>query len=362
MDIKKYESLFELIRISFWGKGRLNSTPSAKEWERIYKEGERQSVVGLLLEGIEHLPTEQRPPQELLLQMIGEVQMIEQRNLAMNRFVADTIEDMRAKGIYTVLVKGQGLAQCYEKPLWRTSGDIDFFFSKNEFPKATEYFTKLPRATVVQDSKYTKSFGVMVNDWFVEVHGTLRSSLSAKLDREIDAMQDDIFYGRNVRSWQDGDTTVFLPDANNDLYLVFTHFVRHFYKEGVNLRQLCDWCRLMWTFKGVFNVKQLEKRLRRSGMMDEWMAFAAVAVEYLGMPKEAVPLYDVRYKKDEVMWKRKATRIIAYIMKDSARRKYRDTMEIAKIFPWNTIRFIPSIFWHLNWMKVKERLVQKRIK
>lgn len=58
----------------------------------------------------------------LLLQWIGEVQVIEQRNKAMNQFVAELIEKLRKADIYALLVKGQGIAQCYEKPLWRCSG------------------------------------------------------------------------------------------------------------------------------------------------------------------------------------------------------------------------------------------------
>ena len=54
-----------------------------------------------------------KPPQVLLLQWIGEVQMIEQRNKAMNAFVAEAIGALREQDIYALLVKGQGIAQCY---------------------------------------------------------------------------------------------------------------------------------------------------------------------------------------------------------------------------------------------------------
>lgn len=35
----------------------------------------------------------------------------------MNQFVGRLMADMRKAGIYTLLVKGQAVAQCYEKPL-----------------------------------------------------------------------------------------------------------------------------------------------------------------------------------------------------------------------------------------------------
>ena len=58
----------------------------------------------------------------------------------MNEFIASVVEEMRKKDIYTLLMKGQGLAQCYEKPLWRSAGDIDFFFSNEGYHNAVEFF------------------------------------------------------------------------------------------------------------------------------------------------------------------------------------------------------------------------------
>lgn len=48
----------------------------------------------------------------------------------------------------------------------------------------------------------------------------------------------------------------------------------------------------------------LESRLRRMGLMPEWKGFAALAVGYLGMPADAMPLYS-----DAPKYRRKADRI-----------------------------------------------------
>ena len=98
----------------------------AVDWEKVYQLAAEQSVLGLVLAGIEKTNISctdktNRPPQGLLLQWIGEVQLIEQQNLAMNKFVAQLIESLRKESIYALLVKGQGIAQCYEKPMWRAS-------------------------------------------------------------------------------------------------------------------------------------------------------------------------------------------------------------------------------------------------
>ena len=171
------------------------------------------------------------------------------------------------------------------------------------------------------------------------------------MDKEIDAVQKDQFEGEKTRSWEDGKTVVYLPSPNNEVFLVFVHFVRHFYKEGVNLRQLCDWCRLIWTYHLELDVRVLEERIKRSGLMDEWRAFAAVAVDYLAMPVEAMPLYSA-----EKRWHVKGEKIMSYILDKKELGKIGQTLAIAKIFPGNTIKFSPSIFFHLNWLKIKERV------
>lgn len=70
-------------------------------------------------------------PKEILLQFIGQSLQLEQRNQAMNIFIAEIVDKMRIEGIYTLLVKGQGIAQCYERPLWRASGDVDLLLSQD---------------------------------------------------------------------------------------------------------------------------------------------------------------------------------------------------------------------------------------
>ena len=146
-----------------------------------------------------------------------------------------------------------------------------------------------------------------------------------------------------------GKTTVFLPSPDNDVFFVFTHFIKHFYKEGMNLRQICDWCRLLWTYKDSLNHELLESRIKKAGLMAEWKAFAALAVEYLGMPVEAMPLYDVKGKKN-------AEQILKHILKGEPYNVVRDTWAIANIFPWHTFKFAPAIFLNLNGLKIRERL------
>ena len=337
-----------------WNQG----VTEAVDWGKVCQLAVEQSVQGLVLVGIErykNLNFDLHLDQKQLLQWIGEVQMIEQQNVAMNRFVAQLIEKLRKEDIYALLVKGQGIAQCYEKPLWRPSGDVDLLLSDANYKKAKDFLLPLSSGNK-HDERYSKHLGMNISQWYVEIHGTLRTGLTGRIDRMVDDVQKDVFNRGHVRSWGNGKTQVFLPSPDNDVFFVFTHFIKHFYKEGMNLRQICDWCRLLWTYRDSLNQELLEKRIRKAGLMKEWKAFAALAVEYLGMPVEAMPLYDVRGKMSDGRYKNKAERILKHILKGEPYSKVRDTWAIAKIFPWNTLKFSPAIFFNVNGLKIKERL------
>lgn len=323
-------AFFELLRAGFWEKEARLSTFKDINYATIMRLAEEQSVIGLITAGLEHV-VDVKVPQADVLQFIGSTMQIEQRNKAMNEFVAKLIERLRKDGINAILVKGQGIAQCYEKSLWRASGDVDLLLSGTNYEKAKKLL--IPLATDVEtEYSHFKHIGMTIDGWDVELHGTLHSRLSRRVDKQIDAVQEDTLKFGNVRTWRCGNTDVFLPSPDNDIIFVFTHILHHFFFEGIGLRQICDWCRLLWTYRNVIDRKGLEFRLDAMGIMSEWKAFAMYAVEYLGMPAEAMPLYF-----EEVQWSRKASRINAFVLEvgnfgHNQRRDYRGMSYLARKF------------------------------
>lgn len=358
---KIYNVFFHLIQAGLWEKDVRLLSYGEIDFEVLLQLAKEQSIVGIVAAGIEHV-TDMKPSKKDLLQFIGRTVQLEQRNKAMNYFVGDIVEKMREAGVDTLLVKGQGVAQCYERPLWRSCGDVDFLLDEENFDKALSFLTPLAQS-VDREESYSRHIGMTIDPWVVELHGLLRCGLSSRMDRVIDDIQADCFVGGKVRSWKNGETDVFLPGVDNDILFIFTHFLKHFYKGGIGLRQICDWCRLLWTYWEHIDVSLLEKRLRSMGLMSEWKAFGAFAVEYLGMPEEAMPLYSADAK-----WKRKAARICSFIMEVGNFGHNRDTsyyskypflirksismgwrigdlFRHARIFPLDSLRFLPKIMY-----------------
>lgn len=356
------DAFFALLRAGLWEQNIHLIPFEPLDFDALYQLADDQSVVGLLAAGLEHVEDRKVTKPEAL-PFLKRVFALEGRNASMNVFIAELLNKMRSAGIYCLLVKGQGVAQCYERPQWRSSGDIDFFFDAENYEKAKSFFSR--KADYMEpEGIYSKHLCMTIDSWTVELQGTLRCALSPKIDRIIDSVQADSFKNGNVRSWSDGETDVFLPGPDNDVIFIFTHFLKHFYKGGIGLRQICDWCRLLWTYRMTIDTALLENRLRSMGLMPEWRAFAAFAVDYLGMPKDAMPLYAASAR-----WSRKARRICSFILKVgdfgqkrdmsyyekypyfvrkvvSFGRRCGDLVRHSRIFPLESLRFFPCILFN----------------
>lgn len=363
------ETFFLLVRAGLFGctEGIEDFLPDGVDWEEVYQLAKEQSVVGLAAEGIEitrteWLKTHDTPfvPRKWALKFASGTAELEQCNLDMNRFVAKLVHKLRKEGVYTLLLKGQGVAQCYKKPLWRACGDVDLLLTEENFQKAKDALVPFASFSMM-DNEGKKDFAMKIAGWLVELHGSLRCGFSSCIDKELDKVFHDTFCGGDVRSWMNGKVLVPLLGKEDDVFYVFVHFLNHFYKSGVGIRQICDWCRLLWTFRESLDVNALEARLKKMKLMSEWRAFGMFAVEYLGMPEEAMPFYSVDEK-----WRRKARQILVFILKTgnmghnrrgetnvdsyltrkikSSGQRFCDLANHFTIFPLDTLRFFPSIF------------------
>ena len=342
-------AFFALVKGGLWGENVRILSFGKIDYDDLYRLATEQAVVGLVAAGLELL-IDVKIPQVVALNFAGAMLQLEQRNKAMNAFIAETVERMRLAGINSMLVKGQGIAQCYEKPLWRTSGDVDFVFCDDNYPKAKAFF--LPQSCGHKSERqYSKEFGLNIDQWLVELHGTQRTGLSSRIDKILDTLQKSAFYDGKVRFWMNGNTQVFIPNADEDVLFVFTHLLKHFYKgEGVNVRQICDLSRLIYCHYEQLDLGLLELRLKRMRLMTEWKAFGAVAVKCLGMPKDAMPFY-----KESVWGDKKARKIVGMILRSENKGRFAAAFSAIRIFPLNTLLFLPGILFDVNWLKVRER-------
>ena len=352
---------FALVRAGLWERDVELRKYGVVVFPEILRLAKEQSVVGLVSAGLEHV-TDTKVPQTVALSMAGEVLQIEQRNKALNQFTVSLLKKMEKAGIESILIKGQGIAQCYERPLWRSSGDVDLLLNHENYEKGKAFLNKKAEFKA-KEYDFNKEYNTSIEGWCVELHGSLRCGLSPKLNKEVEKIQNSICDNHRVRYWGNNGMEILLPEENEDALVIFTHFIKHFYKGGLGIRQVCDWCRLLWTYRDSLNCKLLESRLKHMGLMAQWKGFGAFAVNYLGMPSEAMPFYSSDKK-----WSRKADKISIFMMEvgnfghnvdSSYYSKYpllvrkaismgrliKTLVKHAKIFPTHSIRFLPHVIY-----------------
>lgn len=361
-------AFFALLRAGLW-ETEVQLEPYGKvDYSELYRLASEQSVVGLIAAGLEHV-VDVKVPQTVNLSIVDDVLQMEQQNLRMNEFVASLVSQLRNNDIETLLVKGQGIAQCYERPLWRACGDVDLFLDADNYVK-TKAFLSAKGENVEESPHDIMHTEIIICEWSVELHGTLRTQLGQSIDRVVDDVQGDTFRNRKFRTWKNDTVDVTLPCPDNDVIFVFTHYLQHFFIGGCGLRQICDWCRLLWTYRDSLNHKLLETRLCEAGLMSEWKAFGALAKTYLGMPEDAIPLYSSAKK-----WHRKADKILHSILlmgnmghnRDMSYRQAesgvlrklktfgvitKDACRLAAIFPMDSVR----VWWRLNMRELNKQL------
>ena len=168
--------------------------------------------------GLEHV-IGIKVPKEDVLQFVGQALQLEQRNQAMNFFIGMTLEKFHEDGIEAVLIKGQGVAQCYAKPEWRSAGDVDLLLNEENYEKG-KAFLKGISETEPEEYSFNKEYITTFGGWCLELHGSLRCGLSAALNKEVDAIQKEICDNHHVRYWEAAGKQIPLPEEKVHTFII----------------------------------------------------------------------------------------------------------------------------------------------
>ena len=116
---------FELIRVALGTQEQLSVTPTDQEWDDIFKQSRKQTIVGVCFTGLEKLPAQQRPYSDLVVSWYAYNGKTEKKSRLLDERTDEVLTFFRSNGFQAVILKGQGIAQLYPNPLRRVSGDID---------------------------------------------------------------------------------------------------------------------------------------------------------------------------------------------------------------------------------------------
>ena len=281
---------FALLRAGLW-----NEVPAREpfaggvDWEALYRLAYEQTVVPLVTDGINRLPGEILPAAEpeRLDPFLADMMTTAKRNRHLDAFIPKLFGALA--GIPVVLVKGQSLAQDYPDPERRQPGDIDLLLLPESYEAAKAVL--LPKATQVEEESLPIWHqGMHFRSIEVEIHGSISTLMSRKLDRKLAALLEEEFRTASFPSVTIGGAEIPVPSADFNAIYVFLHFLQHYWAGGVGLRQLADWMTFISVHKRDIHPVILEKRLEDLGLLHVWKVFTGFVQEYLGCPAEKLPL------------------------------------------------------------------------
>lgn len=246
--IRIKQLFFELVQTALGNRTRLSETPSAEEWNVLYEMAREQAIDGVLQAGLEQLPSEQRPYQDLLLEWIGSALIINEQNKLMNKRCLELLKRLEEIGLQASILKGQGIARLYGcLGKLRQPGDIDVYVdSKRE--EALNVAKNM--GLNVESWDYKHAHLEIWEDTEVELHYRVEVMFNLwknwKLQKWFEAHDDEIF--RTSKDSENSNTEdtnltdgLVTPTVGFNVFYILLHIYRHFFTEGVGLRQIMDY-------------------------------------------------------------------------------------------------------------------------
>lgn len=236
---------FELIRVAIGNQSSLSRLPLANEWDALFELAKKQSLVGITFVALQRMGAKADDgfatigmSEDTYFTWAGVAAKVNVTNELVNRQCLKVQEELKRAGINSLILKGQSLALYYKDLAgFRQSGDIDVYVDCGR-EKAIEFARKL-QGDVDWDYKHLHLS--VFTDTEVEVHYMI-----TRLSNPI--------HNRRLQKWFNGQDlnkiSQRIPFADawhtvptnrfNAIYLLLRIY-RHFFWEGVGMRQLMDY-------------------------------------------------------------------------------------------------------------------------
>lgn len=234
---KLTETFFKLLKLCI-GNPSTEDFPymSEPEWEKLFLMARKQAIAGVLFRAIEKLPSDRKPSRNVILRWLVAAENIKQANTLINKTIPKVERMFKAAGFDGCVLKGQGIAQLYPMPELRTAGDIDLWVKGKRSHITNLVKRNCPKSHAV----YHHIDGLEIDKVQVEVHFTpsymSNPFANAKFQKWIDSLAENEF---NHFIVIDGEK-VHTPTLAFNRVFILHHIFRHFFYEGIGLRQMMD--------------------------------------------------------------------------------------------------------------------------
>jgi hypothetical protein len=283
--MQPYKEIFlELVRLGIGHRASITSNQI--DWQEIYELAIQQGLLGVVIDGIERLPNSLLPPQELLLEWIGEVlQSYEYRYDAYKNIIAEMAGFYNSHGVKMMVVKGYACSLNWPKPNHRPCGDIDIW----QFGKQKGADALLAKEKGIQIDKSHHHHTVFYwGDFMVENHYDFNHIHHHKSGPALERIFKDLGKDDNHSVILNGEK-VYLPTPNLHALFLLKHSMTDFAAFYVTLRQVLDWGFHVQKHHNEIDWKWLSGVINQFHMKEFFTIINAICVEDLGFQTDIFP-------------------------------------------------------------------------
>ena len=249
------------------------------EWGALFRLACRQTVQGVVFEGIRKLPEAWCPPRKVLAMWLLAVEQLAKEHARVEARMLEQAAWWKQRGITAIVLKGQGVAAMYPVPERRVCGDIDWYFPNRQEWSAASRIAEEKGCTVETDSDGDMHY--MYIDTLTEHHRHWEHLSNPFQKRRLKRLEE----AEGYADWRGIKVLAPIPD----LVQLNTHILKHALVLGIGLRQLCDLAMAYRHYAGSYDTAKLKEQLKRLGLW-KWTALLhTVLVEVIGVPLSYLP-------------------------------------------------------------------------
>ena len=293
-QLQQRNTLLSLLKQGLWGEDlRIpdEQTLTLDDWKNIYTLAQKQTVQGIVYDGINRLSKSSRPPMQFLIPATVGIDQLERISRLHNQTLLMLHEIFSAApAIPFILIKGQSVAALYPDPSHRVCGDIDLWFGSAEQAEAAN--RRIEQYGIPVDRGANSDSSYFFNQVFIEHHTRLIDLHNPVIRKKIDNWESRTFRTETTRSHHalnlNNCSIPILPPVATHL-LMSTHVLKHMLNEGIGLRQLCDLAIFTKSMYASLD-KQEYIQISKSWGIYRWNKLLyALLVKYLGLSTEYLP-------------------------------------------------------------------------
>ncbi len=281
--MKFYNILLRALRSALWGD-EFDYKLEPAVFQRVMEIAEEQVVSGLVFDVLSRQST--KIGFDATINYIAQNEQIKNSNDLINEELISFVNSANNNKFEYLIVKGQTIGCLYPNPNLRASGDIDILML-NDY-SVSKIILERMMGVVLPEKMIEKELSFFHSETRFDVHRNIVDFCCSKHQRFWDEL---LKNNRDCNCFVDikGIKVRTLPPTINVVY-VFLHLFFHFIREGVALRQFCDWAMVLHHYKDEIDRNNLSGILYNIGVKRAFCTFGTVIVDRLGLPQEDFPL------------------------------------------------------------------------